>query len=201
MMPTASCFVLAIHVDDLKGSGHKPTVDKILQSLAKAFGPSKIAYQMFEHCGFQTQSGFVRHHDLSGSLCCTAPSHSKPWNDCCQHRHAIGQEANPGLPVHSWCPQLAHSDASRCGYLCCCLAESCSTCDHRPCADGQPACQALQKDTMSSHLYDPKLEGPLQILTISDAAFRRGSSAGLSTRGTFISLAEDRAVSVGGKPH
>jgi hypothetical protein len=191
--------VLATHVDDLKGCGHKPTVDKILQSLAHAFGPLKIASKVFEHCGLK------HHQDASGITISQAhyaaqlrPIPTLGMNVAKIDTPLDKKETKAFQSILGGLSWLTQTRADVAIFVVALqrVATRATTghvlkvnqlvryCRKTPC-----------------HLYYPKLEGPLQILTISDAAFRRESTAGLSMRGSFISLAEDRVGLVGGRFH
>jgi hypothetical protein len=193
-------LIVATHVDDLKGAGEPELVKRLLAMLTKAFGPLKCAEKVFEHCGLkhcQTDAGVTvtqAHYAAQLRPIPTATMNIKEINT---PLNKIETEAFQSvLGGLSW---LAQTRSDICIFVVALQRVATKATTGHVLKVNQLVKYVRRQ---RQDIFFPKLTLPLKVLCISDAAFRRESSAGLSMRGALVCIAEDRGGQVlGGRMH
>ena len=193
-------LALSAHVDDLKVTGTPTMINMLLTELAKMFGELKVQRKTFEHCGiiYQQHDDYSvtthQNHYVLGlkPIDTTSVDVTKPTQPLTKDQHEDYRSLLGGV---SW---LSQTRLDVCIYV-------------------QALQRAAQKPTIAnllrlntvvrwirrkpSFLHFKKLNGPLKVIVISDAAFRKEDVSGLAMRGAIIGICEVHAGTCAGNLH
>jgi Reverse transcriptase (RNA-dependent DNA polymerase) len=197
------CLLLSCHVDDLKITGTTSAIAALVKDLESQFGKLTVHVGSFDHCGIthvqdpKTWAITMHQHEYTAKL---KPVIHPPFN--------TEDPVELAKPLDS---ELHSKFLSLLGGLSWLLQTR---------ADVAIYIQALQRASKSptqEHLWRvnkvlkwvkrrpscllfKKLQPPLRVLVLSDAAFRKEDSTGLAMRGAFVLLCEDGG-GLGGNCH
>ena len=182
--------LISAHVDDLKITGIPSIIEKTIKDLTAMFGDLKIHRGDFEHCGIQhhqhedmsitmDQNHYVKNLQLIDVTGIDASDGSKLLN---ASQHADYLSLLGGL---AWLGQTRLDTAIYTQAL-------------QRAAQSPTVAHLLRLNTVvkwvrrkPASLFYRRLTGPLRVVVISDAAFRREDSSGLAIRGATIGVSED----------
>jgi hypothetical protein len=191
-------MLVSAHVDDLKITGTTAMTEHLLSELTRMFGELKVHKSKFEHCGVM--------HEQNADMSVTTHQ-----NHYCQGLYPIDVStvdcSKPSVPLTTSQHNEYRSLLGGLSWL------SMTRLD--VCIYTQALQRAAQKPTIAnllrlntvvrwvrrkpSFLHFQKLIGPVKIMVISDAAFRREDISGLAMKGAIVALCEDHDAHPGGR--
>ena len=191
-------LLLSAHVDDLKVTGTPVMIDWLLEELTSRFGTLKVQWNQFEHCGLI----YEQHTDFSISVS--------------QNHYVLGLKPVDMTAVDASKGDLPLTTAQHSDYLSllgglawlsqtrldvCIYVQALQRAAQKPVVANLIRLNCVVKwvRRKPSTLLYIKLEGPLKIASISDAAFRREDLTGLAMRGAVVALCERHADQPGGR--
>ena len=191
-------LVLSAHVDDLKITGTTDMINWLLEELTARFGALKVQWNKFEHCGliYEQFSDFSiavsqNHYTLGlKPIDMTAVDATKIEVALTTSQHSDYLSLLGGL---SWLSQTRLDVAI--------YVQALQRAAQKPLVANLIRINSVTKwvRRKPSTLLYIRLEGPLKVVAISDAAFRREDKTGLAMRGAVIALCEKHTEQPGGR--
>ena len=182
--------LISAHVDDLKITGIPQVIEKTIKDLTGMFGDLKIQRGDFEHCGIlhhqhedmsitMDQNHYVKNLQLIDVTGIDAAD-GKKFLSTAQHADFLSL-----LGGLAWLGQTRMDTAIYTQAL-------------QRAAQAPTVAHLLRLNTVikwvrrkPASLYYRRIAGPLRVVVISDAAFRREDSTGLAIRGAVIGVSGD----------
>ena len=194
----ALSLLLSAHVDDLKVTGTNSMIEWLLKELTARFGTLKVSWNHFEHCGliYEQRPDFSiavsQNHYVLGlkTIDMTAIDATKPNVALTTAQHSDYLSLLGGL---AWLSQTRLDTAI--------FVQALQRAAQKPLVAHLIRINTVTKwvRRKPSTLLYSRLEGPLKIGAISDAAFRREDKSGLAMRGAIVALCERHADQPGGR--
>ena len=189
--------ILSCHVDDLKGAGEEAWREMVLKAVRDEFGELSTSMYEFTHCGIKHQ----QHDDYSITI------H--------QNHYIAGLRTVNIKPLEQMADTAPLDDVYKASFLTILGALSWCTMTRYDINVYVSALQRVAKEPQKQHLIkcntlvkwlrrkDFKtlfrcIPKPWKIMVISDAAFKKDETTGLSVRGALIGISTKNAMSPGG---